>query len=54
MNRKEDYVNRGVRDSKVPPVKGAVTDRQDVIRRPETHSEKTTQAENSSMLDGWM
>lgn len=32
--RKEESIRHGLKDKEVPPVKGAVTDMEDIIRKP--------------------
>ena len=54
--KKEQPVPQELRDQPVPPVKGAVTDPQDAVLRPEgsLRQERTAQLEDSSIFGSWL
>ena len=55
MKKKDSHVTEGLRDAPVPPVKGAVTEPQDVVLRPEgPRSMKSAGLESTMIFDGWL
>ena len=55
MKQKDSHVTDALRDSPVPPVKGAVTDQRDVVLRPEgPRSTKSAGLESTMIFDGWL
>jgi len=54
--RNKEQENRGMKDSRVPPVKGAVTDLQDLVQRPAAifghgHPAEFIQMDNPSVFE---
>ena len=54
--KKEQPAPKELRDQPVPPVKGAVTDLQDAVPRPENNlqQERAVQLEDSSIFGSWL
>ncbi len=56
MKKKDRPVAHELRDRPVPPVKGAVTDQEDVLLRPEgtMGPRPTPNLDDTIIFDGWM